>query len=300
LHRKEDAEVDLHQLRIFVVVAEEQNLTKGAQRLYMTPPTVSAHLKTLEDELGVDLFVRTPKGMVLTDKGKLLKEKAEATLQAAQALIDHAADLQSQVMGRLRCGLNTSPSFLRLAPLVLHLQATAPGIDLELIGSSSGRIIEGLQRGSLDAGYIFGAPPCASIAAHYLGTGEVVIAAPGQWAERLAAADWSDLTQLPWIGTDGYCPFESLTADLFQQRGLAYHHVVHSHDEPTKTELVAAGVGLAMLERSEAEEARQTGRLMIWETDTLYCDLYFAYLTKRRDEPLIKVLHTAVRHVWEG
>ena len=292
--------MDLHQLRIFVVVAEEQNLTRGAQRLYMTPPTVSAHLKTLEDELGVELFVRTPKGMVLTDKGKFLKEKAEATLQAAQALVEHATDLQSQVMGRLRCGLNASPSFLRLAPLVQHLQVTYPGIDLELIGSSSGRIIEDLQQENLDVGYIFGVPPCASIAAQYLGTGEVVIAAPSQWADRLATADWADLAQLPWIGSDTYCPFESLTAELFQQRGLAYHHVVHSHDEPTKAELVSAGVGLAMLERSEAEEARQTGRLMIWETDALYCDLHFAYVAKRRDDPLIKALCMSVLHVWEG
>ena len=291
--------MDLHQLRIFVVVAEQRNLTKGAQRLYMTPPTVSAHLKTLEDELGVELFVRTPKGMVLTEKGKLLKVKAEATLQAAQALVDHATDLQSQVMGRLRCGLNASPSFLRLAPLVQHLQATCPGIDLEFIGSSSGRIIEGLQHGSLDVGYIFGASPCTSIATHYLGTGEVVIAAPSQWADRLATAAWTDLTQLPWIGTDGYCPFESLTANLFQQRGLAYRHVVHSHDEPTKAELVAAGVGLAMLERSEAEEARQMGRLTIWETEPLSCELHFAYVAKRQDDPLIKAVRTAVLHVWE-
>ena len=290
--------MELHHLRIFVMVAEEQHLTKGAQRLSMTPPTVSAHIKALEDELGVELFVRLPKGMRLTEKGKLLKIKAEQTLQAAQEVVNHATSLRSQLIGRLRCGLNASSRFLRVAPLVQHMQEVWPSLDLELIASSSGSIINALHQGTMDAGYIFGAPPSGSMTTHCLGVVEVVIAAPSQWETRLAKADWVDVAQLPWIGSDGYCPFETLTADLLQQRGLPYHHVVRSHDEGTKAELVTAGVGLAMLERSEAEQAQQAGRLMIWATAPLHCPLHFAYSTKRQDDPLIRALRTGVMHVW--
>ncbi len=67
--------MELYQLRTFVIVAEEENLTRAAKRLYMTPPSVSAHIKTLEEELNVQLFERTPKGMEITEQGKLLKAK---------------------------------------------------------------------------------------------------------------------------------------------------------------------------------------------------------------------------------
>jgi DNA-binding transcriptional LysR family regulator len=295
---KKGVEMELHHLRIFVVVAEEMNLTRGAQRLYMTPPTVSAHIKALEEELGVQLFVRMPHGMSLTEKGKLLKIKAEQTLQAAQEVVNHATALQSQLIGRLRCGLNASPGWLRVAPLVQHMQEVWPGLELELIACSSGSIIDALHQGTMDAGYIFGASPSRSMITHCLGMAEVVVAAPSQWKTRLVDADWVDLAQLPWIGSDGYCPFETLTDDLFRQRGLQYHRVVRSHDEGTKAELVIAGVGLAMLERSEAEQAQTAGRMTIWAPVPLHCPLHFAYLTKRQDDPLIRALRTGVMQVW--
>jgi DNA-binding transcriptional LysR family regulator len=291
--------MDLHQLRIFVMVAEEENLTRGAQRLSVTPPTVSAHIKTLEDELGVTLFIRTPKGMELTDKGQLLKAKAERALHAAQDLVHHATALQSQLIGRLRCGLNASPSFLRVAALVHHMQDACPGITLELLASSSGSILDALIQETLDAGYIFGASPTPAITAHYVGQAEVVIAAPRAWAPRLATADWATLATLPWISSDSYCPFETLTAELFQQRGLQPQRVVQSHDEATKAELVAAGVGLAMLERSETDQAPYAERLVRWPTPPLYCALHLATLTRRQDDPLLRALQTAVLQVWD-
>lgn len=286
--------MDLHHLRIFVTVAEEKNLTRGAQRLLMTPPTVSAHIKALEDELGVTLFVRTSKGMELTDKGKLLKTRAEHTLQAAQDLKNHATSLQKQLLGDIRLGLNASPQFLQVGALVQTMRQTYPGITLNLLASSSGNIIEALIQGTMDAGYIFGLPPASEIATQYLGDAEVVIAVPRQWATRLAQAQWQDLAQLPWISSDGYCAFEALTALLFQERGLRHQRVVQSHDEATKAELVAAGVGIAMLERSEAEQEQYAERIALWNPAPLTCPLYFAMLRSRQTEPLLGAVHAAV------
>ncbi len=104
---KKAATMDLHQLRIFVTVAAEKNLTRGAQRLYMTPPTVSAHIKALEDELGVTLFVSTAKGMQLTDNGRLLYAKAEHTLQAALSAMPYLQS-PSSCYGRMEHVLSLS------------------------------------------------------------------------------------------------------------------------------------------------------------------------------------------------
>ena len=81
--------------------------------------------------------------------------------------------------------------------------------------------------------------------------------------------------------------------------GLQHHCVAQSQDEATKVELIAVGVGAAMLERSEAEQAQQAQRLVIWETEPMYSELHFACLTTRQDDPLIRVLWSAVQEVWK-
>lgn len=72
--------MEFYQLRTFTMVAEEGHLTRAARRLNASQPAVSAHIKSLEDELRVSLFLRTPKGMVLTDAGKKLKAHADKAL----------------------------------------------------------------------------------------------------------------------------------------------------------------------------------------------------------------------------
>src|SRR5258708_38881024 len=121
--------MELHHLRTFVVVEEEKNVTRAAKRLFMTPPAVSAHIKALEEELNVTLFVRTPQGMQITEKGLLLKGKAEQALRAAQDIVNHATQMQDYLMGRLAVGLNGAPGFLRVVSLVSQVSVNYPGID---------------------------------------------------------------------------------------------------------------------------------------------------------------------------
>ena len=91
--------MELTHLRTFIAVAKEENLTRAARRLFMTPPAVSAHIKALEQELQVTLFERTSRGMQLTEKGKILREKAENTLASAQDLVNYATDLNDHLLG---------------------------------------------------------------------------------------------------------------------------------------------------------------------------------------------------------
>src|SRR5690348_11314199 len=105
--------MELYQLRTFLVVAEEKSITRAAKRLFTTPPSISAHIKMLEDEWNVSLFRRTAKGMEITEKGELLRRKAEVTLLSAQDLANHATELLGCLMGSLRIGLSSSATFLR-------------------------------------------------------------------------------------------------------------------------------------------------------------------------------------------
>ncbi len=285
--------MELHHLRTFVVVAEEQNVTRAAKRLYMTPPTVSSHIKALEDELNVQLFQRTSRGMVLTEKGQLLRDKAAQTLWAAQDLVNHATTLQGELMGPVRIGLNSSAEFLHIPALVQQLAQEAPGIDVRLTASTTGKILEALQANALDAGYVFG-PVSAEFHAVALGDVEVVVAAPAAWAAECEQADWATLASRPWICSDYYCPFQTLLDETMEARGLMYTRVVESDHDQTKAQLVAAGVGLALLTRAEANELAEGNSAEVVGPPALTTPLSFVTLADRAEEPLLRVVAATV------
>ncbi len=74
--------MDIHQLRTFVAVARERSITRASELLHLSQPAVSAHIKAIEDALGLTLFERTSRGMSLTRDGERLLAKAEQTLAA--------------------------------------------------------------------------------------------------------------------------------------------------------------------------------------------------------------------------
>src|SRR5579872_2927156 len=102
-------DMELYHLRTFLTVADLQSVTRAAACLATTPPSVSAHIKSLEVELNVSLFVRTPRGMSLTPEGQLLRSHAERVVQEVDRLLHAVASLQGQLLGELKLGVNATP-----------------------------------------------------------------------------------------------------------------------------------------------------------------------------------------------
>ncbi len=290
--------MELYHLRTFVAVAAEQSVTRAAERLYTTPPSVSAHIKALESELKVDLFVRTPRGMRLTQHGELLRAQAEQTLQAADALVQQAATFRDQLSGELRIGLNAAPERLQVPALVAALHARHPQVQLHLVNSVSGQIVEQVRSGALDGGFLFGPAPSGAFATLTLGEVDLVVAAPRRWEPQLRSGRWLDIAALAWIASTVYCPFEAVSDTLFAQHGVTPRKIAMTDDGPTKVDLIRAGVGAAVLEESEARSAAASGDVLLWSPQPLRCPLNFVWLQPRDPEPALLALRRALGDLW--
>ncbi len=105
--------MELCQLRTFITVAEEGNLTRSAELLNTNLPTINSDIETLEDELGVELFLQTPNGMKLTPDGAVIVGCASKVLQEVDNLLFKAKSLQEEVVGDVRLGVDSDPKVFR-------------------------------------------------------------------------------------------------------------------------------------------------------------------------------------------
>jgi len=292
--------MELYQLRTFVTVAELRSVTHAAERLFTTPPSVSAHIKALETELDVVLFERSSRGMSLTAAGERLRERAEHTLRAAEALSDEAATLREHLLGEFRVGLNAAPSFLKVPDLIGAVRETQPGLRLRLLASTTGHIVKQLSSRTLDAGFVFGPAANDGLAAIALGEVRLVVATPETWTRKLPQPPrWDDLAERPWIGSTVDCPFEAISDRLFARHGRIPPKVVMTDDGPTKVDLIRAGTGAALLEESEAEDAAAQGGLVLWAPGGLQCPLHFAWPAARDGDAAVVAVRNVVARLWD-
>ncbi len=289
--------MELYHLRSFLMVANEGRLTRAAQRLFTSQPAVSAHIKALEDELGLSLFRRTPQGMELSQEGEFLKTYAEKCLTSVNDFVSAAKHLRQEFVGRLNIGLNTAPETLRAGELLAVMAANYPQIEFHLYQRNSWKMAEALQVGELDAGYMFGEVKSPEIKTVPLRTCYLRIVAPLKWQTQLAGADWKELASYPWIGVPELCPFHRVIADIFAQRRLTLNIVAVGDQEAMLSNLVRAGIGLSVMIEEEALDAQQQGLLWIWERERLPISLSFSYMQHREQEPAIQALLSGLHQV---
>ncbi len=292
--------MELYQLRTFVTVAEEEHLTRAAVRLNASQPAVSSQIKALEEELGVPLFMRSPRGMLLTDPGRSLMEQARKTLGAAEEVLIRARGLREEAYGEARLGLNNEPHRLRVPDFILAMRRRHPRVDLHLRQSSSPYILDEIKAGSMDAGFVY-ANICEQdpeVDCAYLETVPMAVIGPVSWEERLREADWGDLAACPWIWFPQKCPFKKLFQDEFERRGLSVRTVMVSDSDATLKTLAAAGYGLTVIRMDDAILAREAGEICIWPGGAPELSLTLVHRKERREDAVIRALVKTAREVW--
>lgn len=291
--------MELYQLRTFEAVAEEGQLRRAAERLHLSQPAISAHIKALEEVLGLKLFERTSEGMELTSGGRSLLELARKTLAAAEELKRSARALKGGISGQLRIGTLSNPEFIRLGDFLGRAVDHYPQLDLELNQEVSGEALQSVREGRLDASFYLGDSLEPGVAGLRLTELVYCVTGPAAWSERLCDADWSELAQLPWILTPPDGANRQMVTKLFETHGVeppARH--VEADNEAVIVNLVVSGVGVSLLRDELAREMERAGEVCIWEKLRPRTTLWFIHRAERSNDPLIGALLEVLRVVW--
>ncbi len=141
--------MELRHLQCFVKLSEILNFSSAASELCITQSTLSATIRQLEDELGVDLFSRNSHSVSITEAGEELLPFAKETLSLAENCVERMRDLNSLKCGRLKIGVTHSFS-LMMVGAIQRFNEQYPGIELELHYKTMGELLDKLLRRELD------------------------------------------------------------------------------------------------------------------------------------------------------
>lgn len=146
--------MEIRVLRYFLEAAREGNMTRAADRLFISQPTMSKQLKELEKELGAKLFVRSNYSIRLTEAGMLLRERAEDILALVDRTLADFQSLEDSFRGEIYVGAPESESMLFFAEAVRDLQKEHPGIRCNIYSGNMEDVCEKLDKGILDLAII--------------------------------------------------------------------------------------------------------------------------------------------------
>lgn len=150
--------MEIRILRYFLAVAREENMTRAAEMLHVTQPTLSKALKSLENELGKKLFTRHSFSIALTEEGALLRDRAEDLVTMADKIEKEFLSLDDLTGGDLYFGLAESYQIRYIARELRVLKQRYPGLKYHITSGDTEQVTERLDKGLLDFAVICDAP----------------------------------------------------------------------------------------------------------------------------------------------
>lgn len=291
--------MELYQLRSFVAVAQEGHLTRAADRLHLSQPSISGHIKALEQEVALPLFVRTPKGMSLTREGELILASAQEVLKANQSLLDQARALHTTRFVKIAVGILTEEHLPELSDFIVHLRKLYPNIDLRLEQHPSGTTVKRIENGDLDCGFIIGSAHAPDVCVIPIKKVFLHIVGPLSWAPQLAdEANCMDIAALPWIFTPPICGINRVATDYFKVCGVEPRVVVTADSLSAINALLAAEVGIALLPESATKAVFLKDKISVWKSGSIGTSICFAHRRDKMSDPLINSMYRVIEDLW--
>ena len=249
--------MDLSDLKIFAAVVREGGVTKAAQRLHRVQSNVTTRIRQLEDELGVQLFLRDGKRMQLSGAGQVLLSYADKLAALANEALDAVQD--SRPRGTLRLGAMDSTASVRLPKPVSEYHRRYPDVVFELRTGNPPNLSKAVLAGELDAALVTG--PVADAQFDKVAVFEeepVIVSAAGTPA--IGKKDYFPPTILAF---EHGCPHRKRIEDWYASHGQIPERMIELGSYHAMLACVVAGMGVALLPRSVLTTFPASKRLRI-------------------------------------
>jgi DNA-binding transcriptional LysR family regulator len=277
----------LQQLHYFLTAAEHGSFSEAARVLHLAQPSVSEQVRQLEAELGVDLFARVGRGVVLTEAGRSFRPAAERVMADLDGARDAVRDVRELTGGSIGFGMFGTASAYLVADLASDFRRRYPDVRLRLVGQNSSRVADAVRAARLEAALVVLPVDDDGLEVRPVHREELVVVSrdPSHLREEMTIELVADLPLVLFdaaFGSDD--PTRRQLTERAQQAGVSLRPVIEVEDMEAALQLVARGMGDTVVARAVLHTMRGLRSLHaapfaepMWET--------FAFIA-RRDAPV--------------
>ncbi|WEK50841.1 MAG: LysR family transcriptional regulator [Candidatus Kaistia colombiensis] len=289
-------------LRTFLAVTRSRNLTRASEEVDLAQSSVSDQIQSLEAELGANLFTRSRQGLTLTPAGEVLKPYAEKIL----ALTDEAKDAVEATAGHaavsVTIGALETIASVKLPRWLSDVQDGHPHLDLQLKIAGSGELMRALGDGHIDVAFCFdkGADD-ERFAKRTVSLEPLVLIASQELSLDVAEDGFAALASTRFVATEVGCVYRQIFDRAFAEAGLvAPKLAAEVGSTRTIVQLVAAGMGLALLPRLAVAEPLDRGEIVEipWPAPLASAPLVMIWRRRRVQPAALKLLLAAASNAF--
>ena len=300
--------MDSRQLRYFIAVYEQRNLSRAADQASVAQSALSHHISNLEAEFGTPLFERKPRGMEPTAAGERLYEHARIILRAMAAAEREIREGNRSVTGEISIGMANSGVKAIGVPLMRTVLAKYPDLKMSLTESLSGATLMHLMASEVDLALVYNPPSEKDLVAEpvleeqmfCVGTTKLI-------GKAKTPISFEELTRMPLITLVHGLSSRALLDDPVLLKRLDANAILHLNSITGMTGALLAGLGCAVATKLFAQEHLETGKLVAREvigpklTRTLYlCHLRNRPMTYAMEEMRRLILALIADQVGQG
>ena len=237
----------LTQIEAFLTVAERRSVSEAALVLYVSQPGLTTRLKNLERELGVDLFVRTPRGMRLTAEGRAFRAHAQRAVQSLAEGAQLLRELREGRVGELQVGAAPAISTYVLPLVLRRFQAAFPNVHLIVRTGHSEEVLELVLREQVQLGLVRELPHAAITSTPLYEDEIVLVVDPGHRFCKLPVIEVGELATERLILFDRTSSYFVLTSAFFREAVIVPRGVMELDNVDATKKMVEHGLGIAFL-----------------------------------------------------
>ncbi len=271
--------MEIKQLRSFVSVVEYGNFTKAAEKNFTSQPTISTHIKALEDELGVKLIVRDTKNISITEKGRELYDTAVHILELQDKLINRWADENRNI---IHLGASTIPSAYILPEILSEFSKLHPEICFVIHQGDSTEIVEGLENGLYDLGLLGIDCNGEKLKSDMFYRDSTVLITPASDKykdfKRHGILPLNQMKKEPFLFREKGSATQLEAENLLEQLGIDpadMNVIARINDQETIKNLVEAGIGLSLISQLAVHSYVQQGRILAFDLPQVHSERHF-------------------------